>query len=85
MIPGFSGDDALVCEGIVGDGCGGGRLFFIEDNKLKAYDSTTQDSLVLLDEIKDAKELSKDGCLLFIDINKKRVIFDLSLLKVIEE
>lgn len=85
MIPGFSGDDALVCEGIVGDGCGGGRLFFIEDNKLKAYDSTTQDSLVLLDEIKDAKELSKDGCLLFIDTNKKRVIFDLSLLKVIEE
>ena len=85
MIPGFSGDDALVCEGIVGDGCGGGRLFFIEDNQLKAYDSTTQDSLVLLDEIKDAKELSKDGCLLYIDLLESRVVFDLSLLKVIEE
>ena len=85
MIPGFSGDDALVCEGIVGDGCGGGRLFFIEDNQLKAYDSTTEESLLLLEDIVDAKKLSKDGCLLFIDTNKKRVVFDLSLLKVIEE
>ena len=85
MIPGFSGDDALVCEGIVGDGCGGGRLFYIDENQLKAYDSTTQESLLLLKDVRDAKKLSKDGCLLYIDLQETRIVFDLSLLKVIEE
>jgi hypothetical protein len=85
MIPGFSGNKSLICEGIVGDGCGGGRLFYIDDNQLQAYDSTTQKSLLLLKNIVEAKKLTKDGCLLFIDFDDKRVVFDLSLLKVIEE
>ncbi|HFB54221.1 MAG TPA: thiamine biosynthesis protein ThiF, partial [Sulfurimonas autotrophica] len=46
MIPGFSKDSPLVCEGIIGDGCGGGRFFAVEDETLFAYDPLTQERIV---------------------------------------
>jgi len=86
MIHGFDTDSPLCCEGIVGDGCGGGRFFFIQNNTLLAFDTITQESLPLLENICDATKITKDGCLLFIQrSNAEQMVFDLSLLKVIEE
>jgi hypothetical protein len=86
MIHGFDINSPLCCEGVIGDGCGGGRLFYIEDETLKSYDETTQESLLLLENIKDAEKITKDGCLIFIESStQKRILFDLSLLKIIEE
>ena len=56
---GFDLNSPLVCEGIIGDGCGGGRLFYIEDEILKTYDPQTQTSMTLLSSVKDAKSIKK--------------------------
>jgi hypothetical protein len=77
MIHGFK-NSPLACEGIIGDGCGGGRWFFIEDEILKAYDPQTKDIMNLLADIKDAKEVSKKGCIITIKCEKELVKFDLS-------
>ena len=39
MIHGF--DSPLSCEGIIGDGCGADRIFFIEEDSLNVYDKNT--------------------------------------------
>lgn len=77
MIHGFK-NSPLACEGIVGDGCGGGRWFFVEDETLKAYDPQTKEVMNLLADIKDAKEVSKKGCIITIKCEKELVKFDLS-------
>ncbi|MCF6309005.1 MAG: thiamine biosynthesis protein ThiF [Sulfurimonas sp.] len=78
MIHGFDKDSPLVCEGIVGDGCGGGRIFSIEKNILKAFDPQSQSSRILLEDIIGAKSISKKGCIITIVCEGKTIEFDLS-------
>jgi len=78
---GFNLDTPLACEGIIGDGCGGGRVFSINDEKLKVYDPQTKESVTLLDDIKGAKSIAKTGCIVTIKCEGKEIKFDLSALK----
>jgi len=83
MTHGFDLNSPLVCQGIVGDGCGGGRIFFIEDNTLFVYDPLTQERMELLRELEDVQKINKKGCNIFIESCKKKIKFNLSLLKII--
>jgi hypothetical protein len=78
---GFDMDSPLVCEGIIGDGCGGGRIFHIKENALFVYDKTTQKSKPLLENIFNAKKLSKSACIITIECIDEVIRFDLSLMK----
>ena len=81
MMDGFDLDSPLVCEGIVGDGCGGGRLFFVEDETLKTYDFVTKEKFTLLRNIQNAESISKDACIITVVCEKEEIKFDLSALK----
>ncbi|SFV74687.1 MoeB/thiF family protein [hydrothermal vent metagenome] len=83
MIRGFDVNAPLVCEGIIGDGCGGGRIFYIEDEKLYVYDPISKENIVLANGIKEAISLSKSGCLLFIQCKEKELRYDISALEFI--
>lgn len=74
----FDLDNPLVCEGIIGDGCGGGRIFFIEENFLKAYDPQSNSEIILLQDVLNARVLSKSGCKIFIESQSEQILFDLS-------
>ncbi len=78
MINGFDLNDPLVCEGIVGDGCGGGRVFFIKDETLYAHDPLSKENRELLTNIQKAKKISKRGCIITIECQEKKIEFDLS-------
>ena len=73
----------LVCEGIIGDGCGGGRLFIVENETLFAYDPQTKKSITLLDSVLKAKKVTKDACIIIIECESKNRKFDLSDMKEI--
>ena len=75
---GFDLESPLVCEGIIGDGCGGGRIFFIESDALQVYDPTTKKRRVLLEEVNKARSLSKMGCKIIIILQEREIEFDLS-------
>lgn len=75
MIHGF--DEKLTCEGIIGDGCGGGRLFTIDGDKLKAYDPQSKETILLMEGISKAKSISKKACTLFIECENENIEFDL--------
>lgn len=77
MTHGFNVDDNLICEGIIGDGCGGGRFFIIEEGILKAYDPQSQEVIVLLEDIRLPKSIRKKGCTLFIECENESFEFDL--------
>lgn len=79
MIAGFK--DKLHVEGIIGDGCGGGRIFYIDSDELFAYDPITKDSIKLLGGIKDPKAIFKNACVITIECKYDSIEFDLSLLK----
>ena len=81
MIHDFDLDNPLVCEGIVGDGCGGGRIFSIEEGTLKAYDPQSKESTTLLKNIKEAKSINKKVCTLFIKCKDEKIEFDLSTMR----
>lgn len=76
MIAGF--EDKLHCEGIVGDGCGGGRMFYIDENTLYAHDPITKENFKLLEGIEDAKSISKKACIVTVECESETVKFDLS-------
>jgi len=78
MIHGFDLEDDLVCEGIIGDGCGGGRIFTIKENALVAYDPQTQSYIVLLKDVINAKRVSKKGCIISIELTNEIISFDIS-------
>ena len=80
MIHGFDLDSPLVCEGIVGDGCGGGRIFYIEDSTLKAYDPIAKESIIILSDIVDSVSIEKTACLILIECRDENMKFDLSLM-----
>jgi len=79
MTHGFNLDSPLICEGIIGDGCGGGRLFIVEDNTLKAYDPQSEEFIILLEDVKDATSISKKACVVTITCKEQIIEFDLSL------
>lgn len=81
MIHGFDVDEALICEGIIGDGCGGGRFFMVQDEILKAYDPDTKEYFELLEGIKDAISISKSACIVSVTCEKESIEFDLSKMK----
>lgn len=76
MIAGF--EDKIHCEGIVGDGCGGGRIFFMDTNTLYAHDPVINENIKLLDEVKNAKSISKKACVITIECEDEVIRFDLS-------
>ncbi|MFA5233187.1 MAG: thiamine biosynthesis protein ThiF [Sulfurimonas sp.] len=78
MTHGFDLESSLVCEGIMGDGCGGGRIFFIEDETLYANDPVTRENIVLLQNIKGAKKISKSSCIITIECEDGNIKFNLS-------
>ena len=70
----------ISCMGIVGDGCGGGREFVVQDGVLFAYDELTQDKIILIEDIKDAREINKNGCIITVLCERETIKFDLSTL-----
>ncbi len=78
MMDGFN---KLTCLGIVGDGCGGGREFIVENKTLVAYDPQTKEEILLLEDIENAHSISKDGCIITIGCKTQEIRFDLSTLK----
>jgi len=68
----------ISCMGIIGDGCGGGREFIVEDEKLFAYDDITSENIVLLEGVKDAIGISKKACILTVTCRGEIIEFDLS-------
>ena len=68
----------ISCMGIVGDGCGGGREFIVQDGVLYAYDELIQDKIILLNGIKEAIEINKKGCIITILCEEETIKFDLS-------
>jgi len=76
MMAGFK--DKLHVEGIVGDGCGGGRIFYIDSSALHVHDPLTKENIQLLSEIKDAKKISKKACIVTIECEFEVINFDLS-------
>lgn len=75
---GFDLDAPLVCEGVIGDGCGGGRIFYIEEQRLYAYDPLTKSSLEIATGIFNADSLSKKGCIITILCAERTLKIDLS-------
>ena len=79
----FIFDEKLTCEGIVGDGCGGGRIFTIKDCELKTYDPQTKEFMTLLKDVNDAKSISKKGCIVSVECEDKSIKFNLSTMSLI--
>ncbi|MCX6052008.1 MAG: thiamine biosynthesis protein ThiF [Campylobacterales bacterium] len=81
MSHGFDLNAPLVCEGIIGDGCGGGRIFFIKDETLYANDPMTNENILLLENIHMPRSVSKKGCVVTIECENELIEFDLSKMK----
>ena len=71
----------LSCIGIIGDGCGGGREFIVENGTLVAHDPQTKEDIVLLRDIKYPTCISKKGCIITLTCRDEIVEFDLSQMK----
>ncbi len=81
MTHGFDLNSALVCEGIIGDGCGGGRVFIVEDGVLFAHDPQTKKNITLMEDIVIPKNISKKACILTIICENETIEFDLSTME----
>lgn len=73
------------CEGIIGDGCGGGRFFFTCKDSIKAYDPFSDSVMLLIEVLDEPKNISKQGCRLSFTCKAKKIVFDLSSMCFIEE
>jgi len=71
----------ISCMGIVGDGCGGGREFIVEDEILAACDPQSGDKIILLENIHMPKSISKKGCIITIECENEVINFDLTTVK----
>jgi len=81
IVDGFDVSSPLICEGLIGDGCGGGRIFFMQEDSLCVYDPITKDILVLLSSLENIEEISKKGCIISLRSSTKEVLFDLSTIR----
>jgi len=70
----------ISCMGIIGDGCGGGREFIVENEKLYAYDEQSDETILLLEDVKNALSISKKVCIITITCRDEFIEFDLSSL-----
>ena len=84
MMDGFDTSSPLVCEGIIGDGCGGGRIFFVEKKKLFVFDPTTKERTFLVELASSVGEISKSACVITLKTEDKTYKYDLSALKIID-
>lgn len=71
-----------MCIGVIGDGCGGGRIFIADSghNMIKVYEPENGEVFIILEDISRPKSISKKGCILSVltdDINEL-IEFDLS-------
>ena len=73
------------CEGIIGDGCGGGRFFFTCKDSLKTYDPLTKEVMTLVKNLQEPQNISKKGCHLFFTCKLKEMTFDLSKMALLSE
>ena len=80
MMDGFDLNAPLVCEGIIGDGCGGGRIFFVEEATLYAYDPQSQSRIELVKALEKVQSISKKGCIITLNLENGVRYFDLSSL-----
>ena len=80
IVDGFDVSSLLSCEGIIGDGCGGGRIFFVENESLCVYDPTTKMSRILLESVGRVVEISKKACIISLYLANEKIEFDLSTL-----
>ena len=80
---GFDLNSPLVCEGIIGDGCGGGRIFFIKEATLFVHDPITQEVLSLLKDIENPKKISKSACVIRVECEDESLRFDLSKMEAL--
>ncbi|MFT5661502.1 MAG: hypothetical protein ACI9TV_002148 [Sulfurimonas sp.] len=80
MMDGF--DKKISCLGIIGDGCGGGREFYVENDALYSYDPYTKENMILFEPVYKAKSISKHRCMLSIECEDETVNIDLSTLKI---
>ncbi len=78
MMDGFDLSSPLVCEGIIGDGCGGGRIFFVEDEKLQVYDPFTKETRCLLNDVAEVVKIEKKGCVINLFTQNTIIKFELS-------
>ena len=83
IVDGFDLDSPLVCEGIIGDGCGGGRLFIVENETLFTYDPITKESFTLVEGLGSVQSISKSACVIRIVLAHEKLAFDLSKLALI--
>jgi len=71
-----------LCAGIIGDGCGGGRLFIADtfNNKVKAFYPEDGSMMTLLEDLDEPRGIAKKGCELYIANTNAHeiVVFDLS-------
>jgi hypothetical protein len=74
---GFDIDAPLVCEGVVGDGCGGGRIFFVKDAKLWVFDPVTKEEHLLFESATGVVRIFKKGCSVFLQKEGQFLEFDL--------
>lgn len=72
------------CEGIIGDGCGGGRFFFTCKDSLQTYDPLTKEVMTLVADLEEPQDISKIGCHLSFTCKQIKMIFDLSKMSLIE-
>jgi len=74
-----------ICSGLIGDGCGGGRLFIADtyNNKLKAYFPDDNSMMTLLEGLREPGDVAKKGCRLYVaNTNAHEIVmFDLSCMK----
>lgn len=68
----------ISCLGIIGDGCGGGREFIVENETLIAYDPYTKETFTLRKNIYQAKSISKHQCMITIKCKNETIHLDLS-------
>jgi len=72
--------------GIIGEGCGGGRLFVADtyNGKLKAYDPLSGRMMTLCGGLDEPTGLCKEGCMLYVaETGAHRIVrFDLSKMQL---
>ncbi|OQX60104.1 MAG: hypothetical protein B5M52_01065 [Helicobacteraceae bacterium 4484_230] len=80
----LSHPEGLVC-GVIGDGCGGGRLFIADtgNNRVVAYDPQSGRIITLMENLHKPCGVGKKSCHLYVsDTNTHQILrFDLSSMK----
>ncbi len=67
--------------GIIGDGCGGGRLFILELYAVKVFDFETKEIMEIYTQAEKMYSFSKKGCDLFITTDERILKFNLSMMR----